>query len=71
MRWEKGSYTLEAAILVPLVLFAVMKVSEIGIGCYMEIVEKAPSEELEKLDIVSEFYNYQILDEVWEEVTDD
>ncbi len=71
MTWHKASYTTEAAMWVPLLLIVVFLALKIGIQLYQEIEETTYSEKLESLDMVQEFYNYQILGEVMEEVKND
>lgn len=69
--WQKGSYTVEAAILVPLLVFLVMWALQLGIGFFEESRKREVCSELENLDIVKEFYNYQIIGEIGEELLDD
>lgn len=66
---HKGSYTLEASIWVPTLIFCVTTALRMGIVLYEEIAQ-APKAEYE-IDIVQEFYNYQILEEIGEQVTND
>jgi len=68
-RW-KGSYTLEAAIYVPIILFILFQTLEIAIDYWQESRQREVSKDLQELDIVKEFYGYQILDEVRKEVED-
>jgi len=69
---HKGSFTIEASIWCPLLLSMAAYVLQGGIGLYQEIKEnRFFREEIEELNIVQEFYNYQILKEVMEEITDD
>ncbi len=70
-RSQKGSYTIEAAIYIPVVLFVLFHSLEIGIDFWQESKERSINEYLQKLDIVQEFYVYQILDEVTGEIIDD
>lgn len=69
MFWNKGSYTIEASIWVPTLLFCVTMVLRIGIALYEEIAKA----ELvaDEMDIVQEFYNYQILGELGEQTSND
>ena len=71
MRYHKGSYTIEAAMWVPLLLMAVFLSLETGIKLYEETANWGYSEKTKALDIVQEFYNYQVLEEVIQEVEDD
>lgn len=71
MRYHKGSYTIEAAVWVPLLMLTVLLSLETGIKLYQEIRNRKYSEKIESLDILQEFYNYQVLEEVVQEVEDD
>lgn len=71
MRYHKGSYTIEAAVWVPLLMLTVLLSLETGIKLYQEIRNRKYSEKIESLDILQEFYNYQVLEEVVQEVDDD
>lgn len=71
MRYHKGSYTIEAAVWVPLLMLTVLLSLETGIKLYQEIRNHKYSEKIESLDILQEFYNYQVLEEVVQEVEDD
>lgn len=68
---QKGSYTVEAAIWVSLFLMMIAMALKTGISLYTEVVKTGYHEKLQNLDIVQEFYNYQILEEITQEVTDD
>lgn len=70
-KWHRGSFTVEATIIVPLFIFMILTVLRIGIGFFQDSAKREVSPELEKLDIVSEFYNYQVLGEVGKEIFDD
>lgn len=67
----KGSYTIEAAIYIPLILFIMSQTLQIAINYWQESRERVVCEELQELDIVKEFYNYQVLDEIGKEIIDD
>ena len=66
--WLKANYTIEAAIYIPIVMFVLFQSIKIGIDFFQESKEREINEKLVKMDIVQEFYNYQILAEAWEEV---
>jgi hypothetical protein len=68
---QKGSYTIEAAVWVSLLLMMIAMALKSGIFIFTEIVNQGQNEKLQKIDIVQEFYNYQILEEIIQEVTDD
>ncbi len=67
----KGSYTVEAAIYIPMILFLLFISLDLAIDFWQESKEREVCEELQKLDIVSEFYGYQIIDEARKEIIDD
>lgn len=68
---HNGSFTIEASIYVPIVLFLIMNVLSAGIYFFQESRMKEANVAIESLDIVQEFYNYQILGEVGKEVQND
>ena len=65
---QKGSYTIEAAVWVPLLLMVVFTSLEMGLDFYQEIKNMTYSQKTQSLDIVQEFYNYQVLEEIIQEV---
>lgn len=65
--WEKGSFTVEAAILIPFLLFLLVGVLQIGIAFFQESVRRTSYHKLKTMDTVSEFYSLQILKELGEE----
>ena len=67
----KGSYTIEAAIYIPIIMFILFQTLEIAISDWKDSREREIYAGLQRLDIVSEFYGYQILDEVRKEIVDD
>lgn len=67
----KGSYTVEAAIYIPMILFLLFQSLELAIDFWQESKEREVCVELQSLDIVSEFYGYHILDETKKEIMDD
>ncbi|MBQ2900482.1 MAG: hypothetical protein IJA07_04230 [Agathobacter sp.] len=69
--WYKGSYTVEAAIYIPIVLFLLFQTIGIAIDFWQESKQREVCEALQELDIVKEFYGYQILDEVRKEIEDE
>lgn len=68
---QKGSFTVEAAIWVPIMIFLIMNVIQLGIHFFQESRNRESYAGLMQLDIVQEFYNYQILEEIGEEIFDD
>lgn len=67
----KGSYTVEAAVYIPIILFMLFHSLDIAIDFWQESRERETSKQLEELDCVKEFYGYQILDEIRKEIQDD
>lgn len=65
---QKGSYTIEAAIWIPVLLMVLSLSLEMAIDLYQEIKDATYSSKTQSLDIVQEFYNYQVLDEIIQEV---
>ena len=65
---QKGSYTIEAALWIPLLLTVIYISLEMGIDLYQEIKNATYSKRTQSLDIVQEFYNYQVLEEIFQEV---
>lgn len=66
----KGSYTLEAAVYIPMILFLLFGSLDIGIHYWQKSRERAVSQEVLQLDIVQEFYGYQVLEEIGKEMED-
>lgn len=67
----KGSYTIEAAIYIPIILFIMCQTLQVAIDFWQESRDRAVNEVLQELDIVKEFYGYQIMDEIGKEIIDD
>ena len=70
-RFLRGSYTLEVAIYVPIILFILFQTVEVSIDKWEDCQNREVYKGLRELDIVSEFYGYQILEEVGKEIFDD
>lgn len=68
---QKGSYTVEAAVWVSLFLMMIAIALKTGIALYTEVAKTGYNNKLQNLDTVQEFYNYQILEEIIQEATDD
>ena len=66
----KGSYTLEAAIYIPMILFMLFGALDIGVHYWQKSRERIVSQEVLNLDIVQEFYGYQVLEEIGKELGD-
>ncbi|MGN1155630.1 MAG: TadE/TadG family type IV pilus assembly protein [Agathobacter sp.] len=71
MRMHRGSFTVEASIYIPLFLFLIMNVLSLGIVFFQESRTREENTAIQELDIVQEFYNYQILGEIGEEIWND
>ena len=62
--WKKGSFTIEAAILIPLLLFLFVGVLQIGITFFENSVRRECYEGIKNLDVVRRFYDLQIINEI-------
>lgn len=67
----KGSYTIEASVYVPMMIFLILIVLRGGIKFYQDIKTLEVYEGLTTMDAVEEFYTYQVLEEIGEDGTDD
>lgn len=70
-KMHKGSFTVEVSIYVPIVLFLIMHVLSTGICFFQESKTREENKAIAELDIVKEFYNYQVLGEIGEEIWND
>lgn len=70
-KMHKGNFTIEASIYVPLILFVVIEVLSMGIVFFQESCHRELEKEIIELDILKEFYNYQIFEEIGSEVLND
>lgn len=68
---NKGSFTVEASFLLPMGMFLMIGVLQMGIDFYQESRAQVTPVLLEELDVVDRFYAYQILEEVGEEILGD
>ena len=66
----KGSYTLEAAIYIPIIIFLLFGSVDLGIQYWQRSRVRNVSQELQDLNILKEFYGYQILEEIGKELND-
>ena len=57
----KGSFTVEASVLVPMLIFMYLLMINTGIHYYVEIREQKEQEAQEDVWVVEEFYKYQLL----------
>ena len=69
--WLGGSYTIEAAIYIPIIMFMLFQTLEIAIDKWQKSKEREICESLIEVDTVKEFYAYQIIDEIRKEMEDD
>lgn len=67
----KASYTIESAVYIPIIIFLFFQTIDIGIDYWQTSKEREVKSVLLELDIVQEFYGYQILEEVGKELEDD
>ena len=67
---HRGSYTIEASLLIPLIMLIAITTLEIAIDFYRDSEEGKYACE-EEMDIVQMFYGYQIFEELGEEITGD
>lgn len=64
----KGSYTIEAAIYIPFIMFLMLHTLGIAIDNWQLSRDREIREEVQSLNVVREFYFYQILEEVEKEL---
>lgn len=69
--WQSGSYTIEAAVYVPMMIFLILITLRSGISFYEESKNQKIYEGIQKMDTISEFYRYQMIKETGEEWGDD
>lgn len=68
MNKQKGSFTIEAVIWIPLVLCLMIGILQEGISFYEECVKKELSQEVRDWDGVSKFYELWAIKEIGEAV---
>lgn len=67
-----GSYTLEAACIVPIILFAIMQGLLLGMDLCTEVREDAAySKELQELQAVDIFQKTSNIEELWRKLNED
>lgn len=69
--WRKGSFTIEASILIPFILFLMMQILQMGISFYQESVTRNLVQKESSFDAVLVFYRLQVTDQIKEEVFDE
>lgn len=67
MKKWKGSYTVEAAFIVPLLIGVMAFAMRLGIALYVEIKNGKEGEAVADMWEVEEFYKYQMIKEVTDE----
>lgn len=70
-RTLKGSYSIEAAVYIPIILYMLFQSVEIGIDFWQKSKEREVSIWLQELDSVKDFYGYQIIAEIGKEIGND
>ena len=70
-RTLKGSYSIEAAVYIPIILYMLFQSVEIGIDFWQKSKEREVSIWLQELDSVKDFYGYQIIEEIGKEIGND
>lgn len=68
MKMQKGSFTIEAVIWIPLMLYMMLAVLQEGIQFYKESAEKEISKDVSEWNGVARFYDVWILKEFGEEL---
>ena len=68
---QKGSYTIEASVYVPMIMFLMLIIIRGGISFYKESKNREVYEGLMTIDAVSEFYTYQMISSVGGEKSND
>lgn len=63
-----GSYTVEGAIIIPIFIFMMAIVMKMGILLYQEIKTDTSYETATDMWLVDDFYNYQVVREVVDEL---
>ena len=63
-----GSYTVEGAIIIPIFIFMMAIVMKMGILLYQEIKTDTSYETATDMWLVDDFYNYQVVKEVVDEL---
>ena len=63
-----GSYTVEGAIIIPIFIFMMAVVMKMGLLLYQEIKTDTSYETATDMWLVDDFYNYQVVKEVVDEL---
>ena len=68
---QKGSFTIEASVYVSMIMMIMMITIRSGIAFYQESVNREEYGGLKRINVVSEFYIYKMIEEIGEEWEDD
>lgn len=60
-RWQKGSFAIEAAFIIPFILIFMFQILLLGIGFFQESKMRVPYYKLQEIDAVQYFYEVQKL----------
>ena len=60
-RWQKGSFAIEAAFIIPFILIFMFQILLLGIGFFQESKMRVPYYKLQEIDAVEYFYEVQKL----------
>ena len=71
VQMQKGSFTVEAVIWIPLILCIMLGILQEGIQFYKESAEKEISEDIKEWDGVSAFYEFWKIKELGKEWSDE
>lgn len=71
MKGLKGSFTIEISILLPILFFVFAMVIRESIGFYEKSLNREVNSYLLNQDLVDQFYEYQILEEIGGEILDE
>lgn len=66
MKLLKGSFTIEAVVIIPIILFLMISVLKQGITFYKATIERKIPEAITSWDAVSTFYDVWVLKEMGE-----
>ena len=71
-RYVRAIYTIEAAVLIPLVIFVMAASAKLGIDLYIEINTEANEyQEIQKIDEVKKVHEIRTMGTVWEEISEE
>ena len=71
MKVQKGSFTIEAVIWIPILLCIMLSVLQEGIQFYKESAEGEIPEHIQEWDVVSTFYGFWKIQELGEQWKDE